>query len=390
MPQSDFFALGRTFVALLTGKEPLDLYDSFNCEVRWRVHAPAISPLLANLIDEMMAHKPAQRPANTRAILQKLSEIERKLYPPPATAPSSAPAPNPIKTPQPLKEPISIFWLLIATIITSLFAAPFIFSPLFFGYVIFCKDWFTGFCIIGLVMTPSLFIIISLLIAYRDDPKDIINKVSSDTDSILSLFYVIFFPFVFPVISVVQEFFSEPAWHFTDCYSSRSITDNLLAISLSSLLSGLFFAFYGCLFLGKSKSNKFSSWVKMIVIGTLCYYIGALLVFGTILVFNFKFQNFIEYVVVVAEFVAFQCAFQFSLFSASLVKTLMVFSTVSLSSLIGYYIPFVVLAKFISSDIIKTFIGVSICLVICTPIYLVKSENEDAKKMLTAKYWHDL
>ncbi|MDM3852022.1 MAG: bifunctional serine/threonine-protein kinase/formylglycine-generating enzyme family protein [Aphanizomenon gracile PMC627.10] len=43
--QSDFFALGRTFVYLLTGKEPLDqeMYDSYHATLNWRNYAPQIS-----------------------------------------------------------------------------------------------------------------------------------------------------------------------------------------------------------------------------------------------------------------------------------------------------------------------------------------------------------
>jgi serine/threonine protein kinase len=81
VPQSDFFALARTFVKLLTGRYPLDFYDSYNDEIRWRQAAPDISPVLADLIDEMMAAKPNQRPATAELILQKLADIERQLYP---------------------------------------------------------------------------------------------------------------------------------------------------------------------------------------------------------------------------------------------------------------------------------------------------------------------
>lgn len=79
IPQSDFFALGRTFVFLLTGKEPLDeaIFDSYNDEIRWRNLVPDISPKFADLIDYMMARLPSQRPANTREILQYLAEIEQ-------------------------------------------------------------------------------------------------------------------------------------------------------------------------------------------------------------------------------------------------------------------------------------------------------------------------
>ncbi|BAY10515.1 pectinesterase family protein [Calothrix sp. NIES-2098] len=87
--QSDFFALGRTFVYLLTGKQPNDpeVYNSYTNEMGWRSYAPHISPLLADLIDQMMAQIPSQRPANTQEILQRLTDIERSLQPPPPPPP---------------------------------------------------------------------------------------------------------------------------------------------------------------------------------------------------------------------------------------------------------------------------------------------------------------
>ena len=82
VPQSDFFALGRTFVYLLTGRNPLDaeIYDTFNDELKWRSHAQQVPSQLADLLDEMMAHKPNQSPANNQVILQRLEEIENELY----------------------------------------------------------------------------------------------------------------------------------------------------------------------------------------------------------------------------------------------------------------------------------------------------------------------
>jgi len=84
VPQSDFFALGRTFVYLLTGKLPTDpaIYDSYNNELKWRGFTKEISPLLVDFIDELMAGKASQRPDNPGVILQRLAEIEYQLYPP--------------------------------------------------------------------------------------------------------------------------------------------------------------------------------------------------------------------------------------------------------------------------------------------------------------------
>ncbi|MBW4575480.1 MAG: protein kinase [Aphanothece sp. CMT-3BRIN-NPC111] len=81
--QSDFFALGRTFVYLLTSKDPSEFYDPTTDELRWRDAAPSISPLLADFLDGMMARLPSQRPQNAEVILQQLAEINSTLYPPP-------------------------------------------------------------------------------------------------------------------------------------------------------------------------------------------------------------------------------------------------------------------------------------------------------------------
>jgi serine/threonine protein kinase len=83
VPQSDFFALGRTFVYLLTGKQPSDqaMYDARNDELRWRSHAPQVSPQLAEFIDHLMARLANQRPHNTQVILQQLAQIKQALNP---------------------------------------------------------------------------------------------------------------------------------------------------------------------------------------------------------------------------------------------------------------------------------------------------------------------
>ncbi len=79
VPQSDFFALGRTFVFLLTGYHPLDMYDIQHNVLHWRNRAPHVSPLLLNLIDWLMAPQVENRPSNAQEILQRLAEIEQQL-----------------------------------------------------------------------------------------------------------------------------------------------------------------------------------------------------------------------------------------------------------------------------------------------------------------------
>jgi len=97
--QSDFHALGRTFVHLLTGKHPLEIYDPINDVLAWREETENIHPLLLDFIDELMGRLPKNRPANTRVILQRLDEIERQLKLPPITP--NRPSP-PAANPQPV------------------------------------------------------------------------------------------------------------------------------------------------------------------------------------------------------------------------------------------------------------------------------------------------
>ena len=81
MPQSDFYSLGRTFVYLLTGKEPTDaaMYDLYNNQLNWHSYAPHIAPQLAKFIDNLMADKANDRPANISGFLKQLEAIKREL-----------------------------------------------------------------------------------------------------------------------------------------------------------------------------------------------------------------------------------------------------------------------------------------------------------------------
>lgn len=80
VPQSDFYALGRTFVYLLTGKIPTDteLYDRYNNELRWRPYAPQITPTFADFIDKLMSPKASQRPQTPTDLLQELARLQNQ------------------------------------------------------------------------------------------------------------------------------------------------------------------------------------------------------------------------------------------------------------------------------------------------------------------------
>ena len=81
--QSDFFALGRTFIYLLTGNDPKKFYNPYTNKLEWRDVVPGISSKFADLIDEMIAPRAIKRPENTQVILQKLGEIDG-IFPPEA------------------------------------------------------------------------------------------------------------------------------------------------------------------------------------------------------------------------------------------------------------------------------------------------------------------
>ncbi|MEZ2239879.1 protein kinase [Microcoleus sp.] len=76
IPKSDLFALGRTFVYLLTGYRPDNLATTATGKLIWRDLAPQISVKFADLIDEMMAVESHRRPQNPSTVLQRLAEIE--------------------------------------------------------------------------------------------------------------------------------------------------------------------------------------------------------------------------------------------------------------------------------------------------------------------------
>ena len=90
--QSDFFALGRTLVFLLTGQEPADLYDAYQDAVVWRTIAPEVPPAFADLVDGLMARAIRDRPQSAQEILDRLAVITptQTVTPqPPAVAPAS-------------------------------------------------------------------------------------------------------------------------------------------------------------------------------------------------------------------------------------------------------------------------------------------------------------
>ena len=79
IPSSDFFALGRTFVFLLTGFPPEQLYDPHLNILQWRHHANHVSPLLLDFIDWLISTEVSKRPSNAEEISRRLAAIEHQL-----------------------------------------------------------------------------------------------------------------------------------------------------------------------------------------------------------------------------------------------------------------------------------------------------------------------
>lgn len=80
MPQSDFYALGRTMIHLATGIHPCNLPEDEDW-VTWRDQAKDIDPDLADLIDRLCDPIPTNRPRNTAEILADLAHPPRQADP---------------------------------------------------------------------------------------------------------------------------------------------------------------------------------------------------------------------------------------------------------------------------------------------------------------------
>lgn len=77
VPQSDFYALGRTIIFLLTGRSPNDtaLYDPMLNTFHWRPYATNISADFANLLDTLVSPRVIDRPRTAQEILDRLHQL---------------------------------------------------------------------------------------------------------------------------------------------------------------------------------------------------------------------------------------------------------------------------------------------------------------------------
>lgn len=90
LPQSDFYALGRTFIHLLTGKHPLELpKDMDTGALLWQDLAPQATSALTQLLNSMVAVAPGQRPQNIYVLRQQLERSQLEDSNPTALLPRS-------------------------------------------------------------------------------------------------------------------------------------------------------------------------------------------------------------------------------------------------------------------------------------------------------------
>ncbi len=95
---SDLYSLGVTAIYLLTGMQPQQIAtDPQTAEMMWRQYANQLSPMMAGIIDQVIAYHPRDRYPSARAMLDTLQSIANPIpaTQPPLTRPPVVSAPPP-------------------------------------------------------------------------------------------------------------------------------------------------------------------------------------------------------------------------------------------------------------------------------------------------------
>ena len=82
VPQSDFYALGRTIVYLLTGRSPNDtaMYDPMLNTFNWRSQAPQVSDEFADLLNSLIAPRVIDRPKTALELQERLHRLSHRQW----------------------------------------------------------------------------------------------------------------------------------------------------------------------------------------------------------------------------------------------------------------------------------------------------------------------
>ncbi|MBW4564193.1 MAG: serine/threonine protein kinase [Mojavia pulchra JT2-VF2] len=86
-PSTDLYALAVTVLTLLTGKEAIQLFDTYSNQWKWRTQAN-INPHLADILDKMLLPAANQRFQSAQQVLDALVENNTAQFIPPTQIPS--------------------------------------------------------------------------------------------------------------------------------------------------------------------------------------------------------------------------------------------------------------------------------------------------------------
>jgi len=102
-PSTDLYALAVTLIMLLTGKEPEELYDSYNNAWNWKTYTQ-VNDRLAEVLDRMLLPTPNKRFQSAQEVMNALKPRRTPPAPPPPPRPTPKPKPavqHPPVQPQP-------------------------------------------------------------------------------------------------------------------------------------------------------------------------------------------------------------------------------------------------------------------------------------------------
>jgi serine/threonine protein kinase len=75
VPQSDFFALGRTIIFLLTAQDLKELYDTNTNELVWQPNVPELLPEFGNFLERLTAPAPTDRPMDANELAEEVDKL---------------------------------------------------------------------------------------------------------------------------------------------------------------------------------------------------------------------------------------------------------------------------------------------------------------------------